>query len=55
MNREAALLVERLGLTPHPEGGYYRENYRAHSVARAVLLLAFTSYWRVTIIQPGIG
>jgi predicted cupin superfamily sugar epimerase len=28
-NTVAARLVERLGLQPHPEGGYYRETYRA--------------------------
>lgn len=47
MNRQAALLVERLGLTPHPEGGYYRENYRAparvHSGALGSERSAFTS------------
>jgi predicted cupin superfamily sugar epimerase len=26
---EARALVEALGLTPHPEGGFYRETYRA--------------------------
>jgi len=26
---EARALVERLGLEPHPEGGYYRETYRS--------------------------
>lgn len=26
---EATRLIERLGLQPHPEGGYYRETYRA--------------------------
>lgn len=29
MNDEAATIRERLGLEPHPEGGYYREVYRA--------------------------
>lgn len=26
---EAAAIVERLGLAPHPEGGWYRETWRA--------------------------
>ncbi|OZI23917.1 hypothetical protein CAL26_10940 [Bordetella genomosp. 9] len=26
---EAQRLIDRLGLQPHPEGGYYRETYRA--------------------------
>jgi predicted cupin superfamily sugar epimerase len=31
----ARLLIERLGLSPHPEGGWYRELHRsAHSVTR---------------------
>jgi predicted cupin superfamily sugar epimerase len=25
---EARVLIERLGLAPHPEGGWYRENWR---------------------------
>lgn len=29
MNAGARRLVEKLGLDPHPEGGYYRETYRA--------------------------
>jgi len=29
MNPEARLWIERLQLQPHPEGGYYRETYRA--------------------------
>jgi uncharacterized protein len=47
MNQEAALLVERLGLLPHPEGGFYRETYRAsmrvQSPAHASERSAFTS------------
>jgi predicted cupin superfamily sugar epimerase len=30
---EAAALVERLGLAPHPEGGHYRETVRLPGVA----------------------
>jgi predicted cupin superfamily sugar epimerase len=29
MTREAAALIERLCLVPHPEGGYFREVYRS--------------------------
>ncbi|MCX8107962.1 MAG: cupin domain-containing protein [Verrucomicrobiae bacterium] len=29
MNDRARLLVDRLGLKPHPEGGYYREVFRS--------------------------
>jgi predicted cupin superfamily sugar epimerase len=28
---EAPALIERLGLGPHPEGGWYRETWRAHA------------------------
>ncbi|MFI4985963.1 MAG: cupin domain-containing protein [Alphaproteobacteria bacterium] len=27
---EAAAIIPALGLVPHPEGGHYREIYRAH-------------------------
>lgn len=47
MNPQAAWLVQRLGLTPHPEGGYYRETYRSslpvQSPAHATSRAAFTS------------
>lgn len=29
MDTEAAALIEALGLAPHPEGGWYRETWRA--------------------------
>jgi len=29
MSESAATLIRRLGLLPHPEGGHYRETYRA--------------------------
>lgn len=29
MNQKVVALIEQLGLEPHPEGGYYRETYRA--------------------------
>ena len=32
----AATLVEQLGLQPHPEGGWYRETWRASKPAQAV-------------------
>lgn len=34
MNARAAHLIAALGLTPHPEGGYYRELYRATGMVR---------------------
>ena len=37
MNRplhpDARAVFEALGLVPHPEGGFYRESYRAASAA----------------------
>ena len=30
MHARAADLIEMLGLSPHPEGGWYREVYRSH-------------------------
>lgn len=36
VNSDAATLIERLGLTPHPEGGYYREVYRSASNVRTL-------------------
>lgn len=36
MTDPAATLIRRLGLLPHPEGGHYRETYRADdAVTRA--------------------
>lgn len=32
MDIRAAELIEQLELQPHPEGGYYRETYRASEV-----------------------
>jgi uncharacterized protein len=29
---EARAIIDRLGLTPHPEGGWYRETWRAEAV-----------------------
>ncbi|MCK5851960.1 cupin domain-containing protein, partial [bacterium] len=31
MNNRALELIDVLKLTPHPEGGYYREIYRSES------------------------
>lgn len=49
MNQEAALLVERLELSPHPEGGFYKETYRApqrvHSSSQGGERCAFTSIY----------
>jgi len=35
MHSEAAALIARLGLCPHPEGGHYRENWRANDTIPA--------------------
>ena len=35
INKEAALLIEKLELKPHPEGGWYRECYRSPEVITA--------------------
>jgi uncharacterized protein len=35
----AVALVEALQLTPHPEGGYYREVYRSHALTTIYFLL----------------
>ncbi len=35
---DAAFWIERLDLRPHPEGGYYRETYRAHETVAAPAL-----------------
>ena len=50
--------IERLGLTPHPEGGWFREVYRSHEritqdsqidrVASAEYVLAYREMW-----EPG--
>ncbi|MDI1266861.1 MAG: cupin domain-containing protein [bacterium] len=32
MPREAAAIIARLGLKPHPEGGHYRETFRDENV-----------------------
>ncbi len=50
-------IVQKLGLEPHPERGYYRETYRApapvHSPAHAAARAASTAiYFLVTADQP---
>jgi hypothetical protein len=35
MNDEARTIVNALGLEPHPEGGYYRETFRALCLVQA--------------------
>jgi predicted cupin superfamily sugar epimerase len=35
MHPDAALLVKRLGLAPHPEGGFFRETWRSSCLVRA--------------------
>jgi len=43
MEKNAAYWIEKLGLEPHPEGGYYRQTYRAGLVlAQAALPFPFT-------------
>jgi predicted cupin superfamily sugar epimerase len=34
MDSRAAHLIDTLGLSPHPEGGYYRQLYRSQSFVR---------------------
>ncbi|MEJ7586844.1 MAG: cupin domain-containing protein [Ferruginibacter sp.] len=34
----AKIIIEKFALSPHPEGGYFRENYRASEVIPAVSL-----------------
>ena len=42
-NRDAQYWVEKLGLEPHPEGGYFRQTYRAELVMpKAALPAGFT-------------
>jgi predicted cupin superfamily sugar epimerase len=36
MNEDVVLLIERLGLEPHPEGGFFRETFRAPLVLRGL-------------------
>ena len=43
MPKTAQYWIDRLNLTPHPEGGYYRETYRSGlSIARDALPPQFT-------------
>jgi predicted cupin superfamily sugar epimerase len=49
---DAAFWIERLDLRPHPEGGYFRETYRAsESIATAIYFLltrdAFSAFHRI--------
>ena len=32
MNPRAAFIIEKLGLKPHPEGGYFKEIYRSNDI-----------------------
>ena len=34
-NRHVKTLIEQFGLTPHPEGGHYRETYRSEGTIPA--------------------
>jgi uncharacterized protein len=39
----ASLLIERLGLQPHPEGGFYKETYRAsEKIAQSALPVRYS-------------
>jgi len=39
MKKEIVELVEKLGLIPHPEGGYYKETYRSDASTAIYFLL----------------
>lgn len=41
MTKEANYWIEKLGLGPHPEGGYYRQSYRAELVLSKSALPGF--------------
>jgi uncharacterized protein len=32
LNKDAARLIKRLGLEKHPEGGYFKQTYTAHTI-----------------------
>jgi uncharacterized protein len=34
-SNQAEILIEKLGLIPHPEGGWYRETYRSPDIIRS--------------------
>ena len=55
----AAYWIDHLKMTPHPEGGYYREEYRSKKQVsmegREAKRQAFTIYWRTTISPPFIA
>lgn len=38
MNEKAVLIIERLGLLPHPEGGFFKEIYRSEEVLQKQML-----------------
>jgi uncharacterized protein len=43
MRTDARFWIEQLGLTPHPEGGFYRETYRSNiDIAKESLPLGFS-------------
>ena len=39
---EAEFYIKYLGLTPHPEGGYYKETYRSEGIIPATALNNFS-------------
>ncbi len=56
--KNAAYWIERLGLSPHPDGGYYLETYRSdEEIGQAELPAGFTGPRRVSTaiyyLQPG--
>jgi len=55
MRPTAAEIVATLGLEPHPEGGYYRETYRAPAcveTARGARAAATAILFLVTVAEP---
>jgi predicted cupin superfamily sugar epimerase len=54
MDPKARAIRERLALKPHPEGGYYRETYRAsHPVTGAGGLTRAASTAIYVLLEPG--
>jgi len=39
VQEQAKLLIDRLALEPHPEGGFYRQNYRSANISSIYYLL----------------
>ena len=41
-SRDARFWIEKLGLTPHPEGGYFRQTYKSDLLIEREALLGFS-------------